>query len=84
MHGMKSDKEYQAESDVRTLTEAGEIKKDKPRYKAAMAKAKKQIADLNYVAMTPKAMGEMSYPKYAAARKSSGNKMNGGYVDHYA
>ena len=34
----KSDKEWQAESDLNTLIEAEKIKKDKPRLKAVMAR----------------------------------------------
>jgi hypothetical protein len=44
-----SDRNYQAESDVRTLAQAEEIKGDKKRYKAALAEAKRQIASLQDV-----------------------------------
>ncbi|KKL09443.1 hypothetical protein LCGC14_2565790 [marine sediment metagenome] len=73
MHGMSyskmsaEDKKYHTESDVRTLVEAGEIKKDKARYKRAMAKVKEQQEALKYVGMD---MGEMSYAQYSKARKS--------------
>ena len=87
MHGMNygkmsaTDKMYQAKDDVRTLVEAGEIKKDKARYKAAMASAKEQAEALKYIAMNPGKMGEMSYSAYAKGRK---NGMGGGMKDHYA
>lgn len=45
------DKKHQAENDVHTLVEAGEIKEDKARYKSAMAMAKKQQAVLKYIDM---------------------------------
>lgn len=75
------DKKYQAEDDVRTLTRAGEIKKDKPRYKAAMAMAKTQMADLQAIGGD---MGKMTYPQYAKARAKKNNSSMGGYTDHYA
>ena len=90
MHGMSyskmsaEDKKYQAESDVRTLIDAGEIKKDKARLKAAMAKAKEQAEALKYISMNPGEMGKMPYPAYSKARKSRNKSMNGGMKDHYA
>lgn len=38
--------DWKVESDMRTLTEAEEIKKDPKRYKAAIAKAKEKMAEL--------------------------------------
>jgi hypothetical protein len=43
------EKKWRAESDVRTLMEADEIRKDKPRYAAAMKCAKGQLAGLEKV-----------------------------------
>lgn len=43
------DKAYQADSDCSTLIDAAEIKKDKPRLKAAMKKAKDKMAALKEV-----------------------------------
>ncbi len=43
------DKDYEAEADLRHLIEAGKIKGDKKRLKAAMAMAKKQMAALKNV-----------------------------------
>lgn len=40
------DRDWQAESDMRTLAEAEEIRKDPKRLKAALAKAKEKIAEL--------------------------------------
>lgn len=40
----KEDKEYMAESDLRTMIEAEKIKKDKTRYGAAMKKHKEMMA----------------------------------------
>ena len=40
----KDEKEYMADSDLRTLIEAEKIKKDKPRYAAAMKKHKEMMA----------------------------------------
>ena len=40
------DRDYQAESDMRTLAQAEEIRKDPKRLKAALAKAKEKIAEL--------------------------------------
>jgi hypothetical protein len=77
------DKKYQSESDVRTLIKAGEIKKDKARYKAAMAKAKEQAKALEYIGMSPSKMGKMPYSEYSKARKSRDKSMNG-QTNHYA
>lgn len=44
-----SDKDYQAESDLRALVEAQKVRADKGRLKAAMAMAKKQMAALKSV-----------------------------------
>jgi len=44
--GIAMDKEWQAESDMRTLAEAEEIRKDPKRLKAALAKAEEKIAEL--------------------------------------
>lgn len=44
--GIGMDKDWQAESDMRTLAEAAEIRKDPKRLAAALAKAKQKIADL--------------------------------------
>ena len=68
------DKEYQAEDDVRTLIRAGAIKKDKARLKRAKAKAKEQMADLEYVGMP---MEKMNPAQYRKARKKMDN------TDHY-
>lgn len=84
MHGTSyskmsaENKKYQAESDVRTLVDAGEIKKDKDRLKRAMAKAKEQQEALKYVSMNPGEMGKMPYPEYSKARRSRDKSMNGG------
>jgi hypothetical protein len=43
------DSNWQAKSDVRTLALAEEIKGDPKRYKAALAEAKRQIANLQDV-----------------------------------
>lgn len=43
------DKDWRAESDLRTLAEAEEIKKDPKRYKAALEKAKQKIAEMKTV-----------------------------------
>lgn len=40
------DRDWQAESDMRTLAQAEEIRKDPKRLKAALAKAKEKIAEL--------------------------------------
>lgn len=42
----KSESEWRAESDMRSLAEAEEIRKDPKRLKAALAKAKEKIAEL--------------------------------------
>lgn len=46
---VKQEKEWKADSDLRTLIEAEKIKKDKPRYAAAMAMRKQQIAALQNI-----------------------------------
>jgi hypothetical protein len=43
---VKSDDDYQAEDDLRTLARAEEIRKDSKRFKAALAKAKEKIGAL--------------------------------------
>lgn len=43
------EKEWQADSDMRTLIEAEKIKKDKPRFRRAMKKAKEQRDQLAQV-----------------------------------
>lgn len=45
------DKEWRAESDMRTLAEAEEIRKDPKRLKAAQAKAREKIEELK--SLTP-------------------------------
>lgn len=40
------DKDWQAQSDMRTLAEAEEIRKDPKRLKAALTKAKEKIEEL--------------------------------------
>lgn len=42
MPGIKSDKQFEAENDLRSLVEAGRIKKSPNRMQAAKAEAKKQ------------------------------------------
>jgi len=42
MYAPKTESEYEAESDMRTLIEAEKIKKDKKRLSRAMKKAKEQ------------------------------------------
>lgn len=42
----KSEQDWRAESDMRALAEAEEIRKDPKRLKAALAKAKEKIAEL--------------------------------------
>lgn len=44
------DKEWRAESDMRTLAEAEEIRKDPKRLKAAQAKAREKIEELKSLA----------------------------------
>lgn len=44
--GIAMDREWQAEHDMRTLAEAEEIRKDPKRLKAALAKAKEKIEEL--------------------------------------
>lgn len=48
-----NEKDYQAESDMRTLAQAGVIRADKKRLKAAIEVAKKQVKELE--AIDPKA-----------------------------
>ncbi|WP_027729824.1 hypothetical protein ABL850_15600 [Variovorax paradoxus] len=45
----KTEEDYQAESDLRTLAQAEEIRGNSKRYKAALAKAKEKIAALQSV-----------------------------------
>lgn len=45
-----ADDYYSAECDMRTLVEAEAIRKDKKRFAAAQAEAKKKIADMQSVA----------------------------------
>ena len=52
--GIAMDKDWQAESDMRTLAEAEEIRKDPKRYKAAMEKAKEKLAEIQSLLDTPK------------------------------
>ncbi len=44
--GIEMNKDWQAESDMRALAEAEEIRKDPKRLKAALAKAKEKIEEL--------------------------------------
>lgn len=60
------DKAYQAEHDCETLVEYYEIMGDKPRYKAAMAKAKEKMDALK---MAAKGHGKMSMAEYSKSRK---------------
>ena len=46
---VKTEEDYQAESDLRTLAQAEEIRGDSKRFKAALAKAKEKIAALQAV-----------------------------------
>lgn len=46
--------DYQAEDDMRTLARAEEVKKDPKRYKAALAKAKEKMAELQSLQTAPK------------------------------
>lgn len=41
-----SEAEWKAKDDMRTLAEAEEIRKDPKRFKAAMAKAKEKLAEI--------------------------------------
>ncbi len=52
MYGMAvgSDRNWQAESDLRTLLDACEIRKDKKRYAAAQAVAKDKLTEMAKVA----------------------------------
>lgn len=43
------DRKWEAEEDLRTLVRAGEIRKDKARFKRAMAMAKHQLKTLEAV-----------------------------------
>lgn len=52
--GIAMDKEWQAESDMRTLAEAEEIRKDPKRLKAALAKAREKIDELQKLQPAPK------------------------------
>lgn len=47
---MSADKEWQIESDLRTLMEAEKIEKDEKRFKAAKELAKKRLLDFASVA----------------------------------
>lgn len=53
-NGITMDKEWQAESDMRALAEAEEIRKDPKRLKAALAKAKEKITELQKLQPTEK------------------------------
>lgn len=52
--GIAMDKEWQAESDMRTLAEAEEIRKDPKRLKSALAKAREKIEELQKLQPAPK------------------------------
>ena len=54
MSSMDSDNDWQAESDVRCLAQAEEIKSDPKRYKAALAMAKEKMAELQALQTAPK------------------------------
>lgn len=43
---MKSEDEWRVEDDLRTLMRAEEVKKDPKRHKAALAKAKEKLTEL--------------------------------------
>ncbi len=45
----KSDEDFEAEHDLRSLIEAEKVRNDKPRLKRAMVKAKEQMAALKKV-----------------------------------
>jgi len=49
-----SDHKWQAESDLRTLMEAVEVKRDKRRFGAAQKLAKERLADIAKVAGEPR------------------------------
>lgn len=51
---MAQDNKWRAESDVRTLTEASAIRKDKARFARAQACAKEQLAAMQAVVSTKK------------------------------
>jgi hypothetical protein len=53
----KSDAQWQAESDVRTLQDAEEIKSNKARMKRAETQARKQQKNLQKIAKTTKPTG---------------------------
>lgn len=48
--GISADKEWQIESDLRTIMEAQKIEKDEKRFKAAKELAKKRLLDFASVA----------------------------------
>lgn len=48
--GISPDKEWQIESDLRTIMEAQKIEKDEKRFKAVKVLAKKRLMDLASVA----------------------------------
>jgi hypothetical protein len=48
--GAMADKKWRAESDLRTLLDACEIRKDKARFKAAQAMAKDKVAEMAKIA----------------------------------
>lgn len=48
--GIPADKEWQIESDLRTIMEAQKIEKDEKRFKAVKVLAKKRLMDLASVA----------------------------------
>lgn len=48
----KTEAEWRAEEDMRTLMEAEKIRKDSKRLKAAQAAAKKKLAEMHKVAET--------------------------------
>ena len=50
----KQEKQWQAESDARTLTEAQEIRSDADRYKAAKRELKKQVEATTKAALEEK------------------------------
>ncbi|WP_156909598.1 hypothetical protein [Ottowia thiooxydans] len=53
-NGIGMDKDWQAESDMRALAAAEEIRKDPKRLKAALAKAKEKISELQKLQPTDK------------------------------
>lgn len=48
------DQDWEAESDMRTLAQAEEIRKDPKRLKSALAKAKEKIAELQAIPVATK------------------------------